>query len=136
MSAEVSVIYSRNVLIDGESEEIFNTNIEALIMQDANEGKWSWTGNIKTNELIGSNYKQIPDKYTTIKKQWAVLINSQVFRICSNQSEAEKVRAKVIKTIDQVKDLGDQEEISYANLFNLSSTQLQAEQQVKRVNLD
>tara|TARA_B100000700_G_C14805594_1_gene742701 strand:+ start:476 stop:886 length:411 start_codon:yes stop_codon:yes gene_type:complete len=136
MSVLVSVIYSRKVLIDGETEEIFNTDIETLIMQDANIGKWNLTGNIKTNELIGGNYKQLPDKYTTIKKQWAVLINSQVFRICSNQSEADEVRAKVIKTIDQVKDLGNQEEISYVNLFNLSSTQLQAEQPVKRVNLD
>ncbi len=54
-----------------------------------------------------------------------------MFRICSNQSEAEEVRAKVNKTIDQVKDIGDNEEISYVNLFNLSSTQLEAEQKVK-----
>ena len=136
MSVEVSVIYSRKAFIAGQPGEMCNTSIEALIMTDANQGNWNWTGSIKTNELIGRNYQQQPDKYKTIKKQWAVLINSQVFRICSNQSEAEEVRAKVIKTIDQVKDLGDQEEISYANLFNLNSVQLQAEQKVKRVNLD
>ena len=136
MSVEVSAIYSRKTRIAGQPGEICNTNIEMLLMADKGQGAWTEKG--KLDSLVYGKREKVhlPDQYTTIKKQWAVLINNQVFRICSNQSEAEAVRSKVIKTIEQVKDLEDEQEISYANLFNLNLFQSKVEQNVKRVNLD
>ncbi|AIQ97577.1 hypothetical protein [Prochlorococcus sp. MIT 0801] len=132
MTIQVTPIYSRRYWSDHADKVItsYNSNIESLIIEDSQEGNW------KINGRLVPYRKDPADAHTTIKKQWGVLIHNDIFRICSSKSEAEEFKEKLLRTIEQIKSIGDEESISYANLFKLSQGQLEVKPTVKRVDLD
>ena len=129
MNVTLQLVYCRQIWNGGKAGGSFcSTDLGKVMMLDRSI-YWETNGTLQYEA-------KSPDTYLSVEKQWAVMINNEIFRLCARKVEAEKEKNKVINTMKQIEDLGEEEDLSFANLFELKEEYQKVERGYKRVKLD